>query len=354
MVRSKSKQTEWPEIQSSPQLGAFLENAGVGQWACVRPWLIGAWTKNASGNFFKQFDLSNNTVQLHCVNAQCGGRRPYDHHSGTLFFWQSGGFSWSVVAYKCRTCTVDIQLFSVLTRFEEVVDEASVEEYDPFADEDITAQKDWKGRFLIMKFGQVPPRGGPLPPILRRAAHNAEVEDLLEKGFACERHSFGVGAFGYYRRAFETIIPATLRDIQELCTTARDKQRIGRALNAQTITDSLQLAAASLPSYLKFESHNPLSALYSALSEGIHAEGPTDEECLKLAQRALIAMTLVLGGIQDHSKYRREAKKALSDIAAFTEQSKKDKQEKRLLAQNATPEALLSPPIVGEDLNIDS
>lgn len=43
-----------------------------------------------------------------------------------------------------------------------------------------------------------------------------------------------------------------------------------------------------MPEVLKINSHNPMTLLHSALSEGLHAK--SDEDCLKLAQSIRVVL----------------------------------------------------------------
>ncbi len=106
-----------------------------------------------------------------------------------------------------------------------------------------------------------------------------------KKGLVCESQGYGIGAFSYYRRIVEETIDELLNEIADLISGEDlEKYNIALEKTQQTIVTSekIELVKDLLPPILRPEGMNPLSALHSALSEGLHAE--SDEECLELAQ----------------------------------------------------------------------
>ena len=121
---------------------------------------------------------------------------------------------------------------------------------------------------------------------------DSNIENLLgthsayyRKGLVCESQGYGIGAFGYYRRIVEEIIDGLLDEIAGLLTET-EVSAYQEALNKtkETIVTQakIELVKDLLPPMLRPEGMNPLSALHSALSEGLHAE--SDEECLEIAE----------------------------------------------------------------------
>lgn len=112
-----------------------------------------------------------------------------------------------------------------------------------------------------------------------------EHSGYYRKGLVCESQGYGIGAFGYYRRIVEEIIDGLLEEIAELLSDA-DLSQYQDALSKtkETIVtqEKIELVKDLLPPILRPEGMNPLSALHSALSQGLHAE--SDEECLELAE----------------------------------------------------------------------
>ncbi|MFT5139810.1 MAG: hypothetical protein ACI9CB_001464 [Rhodothermales bacterium] len=106
-----------------------------------------------------------------------------------------------------------------------------------------------------------------------------------QNGLVCESQGYGIGAFGYYRRIVEETIDSLLEEIAELLSE-EEQLKYQEALNKTkktTVTrEKIDLVKDLLPSLLRPDGMNPLSALHSALSEGLHAE--SDEECLEYAE----------------------------------------------------------------------
>jgi hypothetical protein len=106
-----------------------------------------------------------------------------------------------------------------------------------------------------------------------------------KKGLVCESQGYGIGAFSYYRRIVEETIDSLLVEIADLLS-GEDLDKFNMALEKtkQTIVtaEKIDLVKDLLPPILRPDGMNPLSALHSALSEGLHVE--SDEECLELAQ----------------------------------------------------------------------
>ncbi len=141
-----------------------------------------------------------------------------------------------------------------------------------------------------MKVGQFPPweiTGDPqIEKLLGKHA------DHYKKGLVCESQSYGIGAYGYYRRIVEEIIDGLLDDISQLLTGEELKAFEGAlAKTKQTIVaqEKIELVKDLLPPILRPDGMNPLGVLHSSLSEGLHAE--SDEACL--AQAAIIREILL-------------------------------------------------------------
>jgi hypothetical protein len=108
--------------------------------------------------------------------------------------------------------------------------------------------------------------------------------DYYSKGLICESQSYGIGAFGYYRRIVEEIIDELLDEIScllvdaELAKYQEALQQTKRTVGAQ---EKIDLVKDLLPPILRPNGMNPLATLHSALSEGLHAD--SDEACLEYA-----------------------------------------------------------------------
>lgn len=121
---------------------------------------------------------------------------------------------------------------------------------------------------------------------------DAEIERLLgdhshyyNKGLICESQGYGIGAFGYYRRIVEEVIDGLLEEVAELLSDgdlAAYQNALEKTKATRVTQEKIDLVKDLLPPILRPDGMNPLSALHSALSEGLHAE--SDEVCLEYAQ----------------------------------------------------------------------
>lgn len=110
--------------------------------------------------------------------------------------------------------------------------------------------------------------------------------DFYKRGLICESQGYGIGAFAYYRRIVEEVIDGLLISIEELLTDPEEKREYDTALEKvkkTTVTqEKIDLVKDLLPDSLRPDGMNPLSALHSALSEGLHAED--EDTCLEYAE----------------------------------------------------------------------
>lgn len=135
----------------------------------------------------------------------------------------------------------------------------------------------------LMKIGQYPAwEISGEPNVERLLGAHAE---YYKKGLICESQGYGIGAFGYYRRIVEETIDELLSEIADLIS-GEELEKYNDALSKtkETIVtaEKIELVKDLLPPILRPDGMNPLSALHSALSQGLHAE--SDEDCLDLAQ----------------------------------------------------------------------
>jgi hypothetical protein len=142
--------------------------------------------------------------------------------------------------------------------------------------------KDTSGEWL-MKIGQYPAwevHGMPnLEKLLGKHA------GYFKKGQICESQGYGIGAFGYYRRIVEEVIDELLNEISDLLTgdeLYKYKEALEKTKKTIVTAEKIELVKDLLPTILRPDGMNPLSALHSVLSQGLHAE--SDEECLELSQ----------------------------------------------------------------------
>ncbi|MCL7744003.1 hypothetical protein LV476_03425 [Guyparkeria hydrothermalis] len=143
---------------------------------------------------------------------------------------------------------------------------------------------------------------------------NKEIERLLgehsgyyKKGLICESQGFGIAAFGYYRRIVEEIIDGLLQEVAELLAEEelRTYELALEKTKKTTVTqEKIQLVKDLLPPILRPDGMNPLQALHSALSEGLHAE--SDQKCLEYAQAVREVLLFLVSQIAASRKSARE------------------------------------------------
>lgn len=142
----------------------------------------------------------------------------------------------------------------------------------------VDEKKEW-----LMKVGQYP--AWDIKGDINIEKLLGEHSGYYRKGLICESQGYGIGAFGYYRRIVEEVIDKLLDDIAELLKEddlALYQDALRKTKETIVTQEKIELVKDLLPPILRPEGMNPLSALHSALSEGLHAG--TDEECLEYAE----------------------------------------------------------------------
>ncbi|MCB9801655.1 MAG: hypothetical protein H6774_01055 [Pseudomonadales bacterium] len=152
----------------------------------------------------------------------------------------------------------------------------------------------------VWKIGQTPPWEIDIDQNLAKAL--SEDAGLYKKGLVCESQSYGIGSYAYFRRITENVIDELLNSITDLLDE-EDKARYQAALEkvkkTRVTEEKIELVQDLLPSSLQPDGFNPLKALHSALSDGIHDK--TDEECLDLAETIKAILTYLLEEIRSRS-----------------------------------------------------
>lgn len=135
----------------------------------------------------------------------------------------------------------------------------------------------------LMKIGQYPAWEIVGNPNIERLLGNHAA--YFKRGLVCESQGYGIGAFSYYRRIVEEIIDGLLDEIAGLLSGSdfnAYQEALEKTKRTIVTADKIVLVKDLLPPILRPEGMNPLSALHSALSQGLHAE--SDESCLELAE----------------------------------------------------------------------
>lgn len=148
----------------------------------------------------------------------------------------------------------------------------------------VTENADNDTIFHIQKVGQQPRHGKAIPTKASKLI--GKERDLFFKGSTSENQGMGIGAFSYYRRVIDSQKDKIFDEIiKVLKLTIGNEALIQELTNAKAetqFTKAIDKIKIALPDTLKINGHNPLTLLYTALSEGLHSN--SDEECLEIAQ----------------------------------------------------------------------
>jgi hypothetical protein len=248
-------------------------------------------------NYWINRDLSKPAIHMFCKICDSG-----QTFNMTNEYYEVDGVHDQVIAgqvvrsrYLCTSCKKSIRLFFI--EFGKVV----VKEED----------KDVEKRYM-MKVGQNPPWDIEMDRELEKLL-GGRVE-YYKKGLICESQGYGIGAFSYFRRITEEIINELLGSVEELLI-GEDKTNYHNALEEvkKTIVtqEKIELVKDLLPESLRPNGINPLSALHSALSEGLHAK--SDEDCLEYADAVRNALVFLVNRLM----------RTKSENKNFTESMKK-------------------------------
>jgi hypothetical protein len=140
------------------------------------------------------------------------------------------------------------------------------------------------GKGSYMKVGQY-------PRPLTRVSNNVEKRlggstDFYRKALTSESEGYGLGAVAYFRRVVEDKTNELIDVVADASAAfgvgKKDVENLRAAKNEKVFDDKLKIAAQAMPEVLKPDGANPLQALHSILSVGIHTQ--TEEECLQMAK----------------------------------------------------------------------
>ncbi len=138
--------------------------------------------------------------------------------------------------------------------------------------------------FKIQKVGQFPRHGKTIPNKASKLI--GKERNLFFKGSISENQGMGIGAFSYYRRVLDSQKDKIFDEIIKVLNITSGNelliQEITKAKAESQFTSAVNKIKTALPDGLKINGHNPLTLLYSALSEGLHSH--SDKECLENAQ----------------------------------------------------------------------
>lgn len=184
--------------------------------------------------------------------------------------------------YVCSACRESTRLFFIHFGIEKIKEKNE-------------EGKDMERQVMsMMKVGQNPSWSIEMDKELEKLL--GDHSDFYKRGLVCESQGYGIGAFAYYRRIVEEVIDELLVSIEGLLTDAAEKKKYVAALEEvkkTTVTqEKIEMVIDLLPISLRPDGMNPLSALHSALSEGIHAEN--EETCLEYAETVRDALVFLV------------------------------------------------------------
>ena len=156
------------------------------------------------------------------------------------------------------------------------------------------------------KVGQYPPWSIEMDRELEKLL--GKHSDFYKCGLVCESHGYGIGAFAYYRRIIEEIIDQLLESVEEVFTNAEEKTKYKTALEevkgTQVTQEKIEIVKDLLPDILRPDGRNPLSALHSALSEGLHAED--EATCLDYAEAVRGSLVFLVNRLERTKSENRD------------------------------------------------
>lgn len=238
-------------------------------------------------------------IRLHCPSPACDGIRTYRPQ-------REGGYSvgddWSLrfLNYKCRNCEVTERIFALRTRVETV----------PVCE--------------IHKIGELPAFGPPVPA--RVITLMGPDQDLFIKGRRAENQGLGVGAFAYYRRAvdrqWKRLLAEIIRVGEVTGAPASMTATLKDAAKETQFSKAVEMIREGIPEILKVKGHNPLTILYSSISDGLH-DG-TDQHCLELAGSVRVLLTELAERLGQALKDESELNAALTKLLAKRANPKSD------------------------------
>lgn len=285
-----------PKENSDVDFKSFLESVQPNVTKQVKD----AWARTSPFSGTPYDSLRTPALLLHC--SKCDGERNF-RVEGVYKLADRINIHHVYPIYRCGDCREVFRTFSVHLR------------------------KEADGQGQVTKFGEIPPMGAPVPnKVLRLLGKD---RDLFLKGRKCENQGLGVGAYAYYRRVVENHKNDIFDAIIKVCETLEGNDNLVKELRAAkkeiSFSSSVEKIKALFPEGLLINGRNPLLALHSALSIGLHND--SDESCLTTAH----AIRLVLTGLVERMSILREDNKELHDAIEL------------LIAKQATEAAEPSP-----------
>jgi len=241
--------------------------------------------KKKSGYSYADLDIPD--IQLHCKNNDCQGKRYFDFIGGDNVVYLDKTISHNFLTFACRNCKRTTKDYAIEIR--------RVSRSDA----------------LMKKFGEIPKFGLPIPTRLTKLIKDPNDLDLFNKGFDCENQGKGIGAFTYYRRMVDSVKDQLIDEIAKAVKKIDpDHEMLNHLKEAKKETrfkEAINKIKDTLPKELYVDGINPLTALYGALSQGIH--DLTDGECQDRAHDVRLVLTELL----ERAQFIITEKKTITD-----------------------------------------
>jgi hypothetical protein len=235
--------------------------------------------------------LSRPDIQLHCDSDSCQGVRFFVCRSNEQFV-PSGDPMPAFLSYVCRNCRTTDKLFAVL----------------------LLPEPPYASNGSAIKLGEFPSFGPPIPS--RVITLIGPDREMFIRGRRAENQGLGIGAFAYYRRVVENqksrLIAEIAKVAKRLGASSEDLNRFETAAKETQFSKAIDDIKGAIPQVLLINSHNPLTLLHGALSEGLHAA--TDEGCLELATSIRVVLTELAERISVALKDEAELRHAVTNL----------------------------------------
>jgi hypothetical protein len=168
----------------------------------------------------------------------------------------------------------------------------------------------------LVKIGEQPPFGPPLPARLQRLVQSDR--DFLLKGFQSEIKGLGIGAFAYYRRVVEDGKNRLIDEIIKVCKKIPGADKfingLEEAKKEVQFTKAVEKIADAIPDALRVSGQNPLTLLHRAISRSLHSD--SDEECLEAAQAIRVVLTAFSERLSQLLRDETEVAQAITKLLA--------------------------------------
>ena len=264
MTDTTSKNPEHVQRTAMP-FRTFLEGVHPSTMKeCADVWYLKKYPSGARSRFVLCPD-----IRLHC--DKCDGEHWFRGDDVQISGGEENTPAQFFMTYTCSDCQRQSKLFSL-----------------HIAPQD-------EGYASVYKFGELPSFGIPVPNRVLKLFDGADAENF-KKGRRCESQGLGIGAFSYYRRVVENHKNDIFDQIIKVCkklNVAEDLvAELESAKEETQFTRSIESIRAALPQGLLIDGHNPLTALHSALSGGLHNE--SDADCLASARDIRIVLAALV------------------------------------------------------------